>query len=85
MSIDAWVCRTRDVADTRLTHIPATNAWTSLGEWLPWLQMGSRSGNLLWRIESTVLHTAEALPAAFRERMQSVLPGKLEEPMEWQA
>jgi Protein of unknown function (DUF1838) len=83
MSIDAWVCRTRDVADARLTHIPSTYAWTSFAEWMPWLGMGSRPGNLLWRIESTVLHSADALPATFRERMQRVLPGKLEEPLGW--
>ena len=85
MSIDAWVCRTRDVADTRLTHIPSTYAWTSFGEWMPWLGMDARPGNLLWRIESTVLHTVDALPAAFRERMARVLPGKLDEPMGWDA
>ena len=85
MSIDAWVCRTRDVADTRLTHIPSTYAWTSFAEWMPWLGMESRPGNLLWRIESTVLHTVDALPASFRERMQRVLPGKLDEPMGWDA
>ncbi len=83
MSVDAWVCRTRDMADTRLTHIPSTNAWTSFAEWMPWLGMESRPGNLLWRIESTVLHTADALPAAFRERLQQLLPGKLEEPLGW--
>jgi hypothetical protein len=83
MSVDAWVCRTRDVADTRLTHIPSTYAWTSFGEWMPWLGMGTRPGNLLWRIESTVLHTLEALPAAFLDRMQQLLPGKLDEPMGW--
>jgi hypothetical protein len=83
MSIDAWVCRTRDVVDLRLTHIPSTYAWTSFAEWMSWMGMGSRPGNLLWRIESTVLHDVAALPAAFRERMQRVLPGKLEEPMGW--
>ena len=85
MSIDAWVCRTRDIADTRLTHIPSTNSWTSFGEWMPWLGMESRPGNLLWRIESTVLHTSDALPAALRERMQQRLPGKLDEAMGWDA
>jgi len=84
MSIDAWVCRTRDVADTRLTHIPSTFAWTSFAGWMPWLEMGSRPGNLLWRIESTVLHALEALPVAFRERMQQGLPGKLEAPFGWE-
>jgi Protein of unknown function (DUF1838) len=85
MSIDAWVCRTSDVANPGLTHLPSTYAWTSFGEWMPWLGMESRPGNLVWRIESTVLHSVEALPAPFRDRMQQVLPGKLEEPMGWDA
>jgi hypothetical protein len=85
MSIDAWVCRTRDVADTRLTHIPSTYAWTSFGEWQAWLDMGTRPGNLIWRIESTVLHTRDALPAPLLERLQQVLPGKLDEPLGWDA
>jgi hypothetical protein len=85
MSIDAWVCRTSDVADAALTHLPSTYAWTSFAEWMPWLGMGSRPGNLVWRIEPTVLHSVQALPATFRDRMQRVLPGKLDEPMGWDA
>jgi hypothetical protein len=85
MSIDAWVCRTRDVANANLTHLPSTYAWTSFAEWMPWLGMDSRPGNLVWRIESTVLHAVEALPVAFRDRMERVLPGKLGEPMGWDA
>lgn len=83
MSIDAWVCRTRDVTDARLTHIPSTYAWTSFAEWMAWLKMGTRPGNLIWRIESSVLHERDALPARFLERMQKMLPGKLDEPMNW--
>lgn len=83
MSIDAWVCRTRDVVDPRLTHIPSTYAWTSFAEWMPWLKMGTRPGNLIWRIESSVLREREALPARFLARLRELLPGKLEEPMGW--
>jgi hypothetical protein len=46
MSIDAWVCRTGDVVNTGLTHLPSTYSWTSFAEWMPWLGMGSRPGKL---------------------------------------
>lgn len=85
MSLDAWVCRTRDLTDPRLTHIPSTYAWTSFAEWLPWLRMGDRPGNLVWRIESSVLRSRDELPARFLERLQQVLPGKIDEPMGWDA
>ncbi|MCU0761009.1 MAG: DUF1838 domain-containing protein [Steroidobacteraceae bacterium] len=84
MSIDAWVCRTRDLADPRLTHIPSTYSWTSFAEWLPWLRMGGLQGNLVWRIEPSVLRSRDELPTRFLARMQQVLPGKIDEAMGWE-
>jgi hypothetical protein len=83
LSIDAWICRTADLLDERLTHIPSTYTWTSHAEWQPWTRMQGRAGNVLWRIESVVLHEREALPQRFLRHLEAVLPGKLDEPLNW--
>lgn len=82
-SIDQWVCRLEHVFDSRRTHVPASYSWTSQAEWQPWLRMGNRPGGLLWRVDSVVLDDLSQLPAAFVERMQKLLPGKLQERLTW--
>jgi hypothetical protein len=83
LSIDAWICRTADLLDERLTHIPSTYTWTSHAEWQPWTRMQGRAGNVLWRIESVVLHEREALPQRFLRHLETLLQGKLDEPLNW--
>jgi len=83
LSIDAWICRTGDLLDDRLTNLPSTYTWTSHAEWQPWTRMQGRAGNVLWRIESVVLHEREALPQRFLRHLEAVLPGKLDEPLNW--
>ena len=83
LSIDAWICRTADLLDERLTHIPSTYTWTSHAEWQPWTRMQGRAGSVLWRIESIVLREREALPQHFLRHLETLLPGKLDEPLNW--
>lgn len=82
-SIDQWICRLDHALDVRRRHVPATYSWTSQAEWQPWLRMSNRPGGLLWRIDSVVLDDVAQLPAAFIERMQKLLPGKLYERLTW--
>jgi len=67
----------------RLRHVSATYSWTSQAEWQPWLRMSGRPGGLLWRIDSVVLDDIEQLPGVFVERLQKLLPGKLQERLTW--
>lgn len=83
LSIDAWICRTADLLDERLTHIPSTYTWTSHAEWQPWTRMQGRAGNVIWRIESVVMHDRTALPERFLRHLEALLPGKLDEPLNW--
>jgi len=45
--------------------------------------MSGRPGGLLWRIDSVVLDDIEQLPGVFVERLQKLLPGKLQERLTW--
>jgi len=83
LSIDAWICNTADLLDERLTHIPSTYTWTSHAEWQPWTKMQGRAGHVLWRIESVVLHKQSDLPQRFLRHLEALLPGKLDEPLNW--
>ncbi|MFM8516457.1 MAG: DUF1838 family protein [Nevskiaceae bacterium] len=83
LSIDAWICRTADLLDERLTHIPSTYNWTSHAEWQPWTRMQGRAGNVIWRIESVVMHDRAALPERFLRHLEALVPGKLDEPLNW--
>ncbi|MBU3673094.1 MAG: DUF1838 domain-containing protein [Sinobacteraceae bacterium] len=83
LSIDAWVCRTADLLDEHLTHVPSTYTWTSHAEWQPWTRMQGRAGNVIWRIESVVMRDRAALPERFLRHLEALLPGKLDEPLNW--
>lgn len=83
LSIDAWICNTADLLDERLTHIPSTYTWTSHAEWQPWTKMQGQAGHVLWRIESMVLHKQSDLPQRFLRHLEALLPGKLDEPLNW--
>ena len=83
LSIDAWICNTAELLDERLTHIPSTYTWTSHAEWQPWTKMQGQAGHVLWRIESMVLHKQSDLPQRFLRHLEALLPGKLDEPLNW--
>jgi len=82
-SMDAWTCRLSELLDPRLTHLPSTYSWTSQAQWQPWLRMADRPGGLIWRIESMVLDHLEQMPEGLVERLSRVLPGKLQETLQW--
>lgn len=82
-STDAWVCPLAELLDERRSHLPSIYSWTSQAEWPAWLRMEGRPGGVLWRIDSVVLEDPSQLPAAFAARMHELLPGKLEERLEW--
>ena len=83
MSIDSWVCKTRDVAASELTHIPSTYAWTSHAQWQAWTEMQGRPGHVIWRVETVVMHERDELPNSLLAQLNKIVPGKIDEPMNW--
>lgn len=81
MTLDCWVCKTSDIANSGLTHIPNAYSWTSQTEWQSWLKMGDRPGAMLWRTDGTLLASIEQLPPEFVKQCEKELPGQLTAPL----
>lgn len=63
---DSWACSVADLANERLTTIPATHAWTSQTEWQSWLKMPEDlDGAHIWRAEGGNVSSIEELPQGF--------------------
>ncbi|WP_291724918.1 DUF1838 domain-containing protein [Bernardetia sp.] len=55
--------RKDDVENPMLTDIPATISWTRIGQWLPFMEMGDRDGNLVYQCRGyKILEGFEGLP-----------------------
>lgn len=69
------------LADPRQTSVPSTGSWTRFGPWLPWMEMGSREGYLLYHSRSLKPREGlDALPARLRQHVATNYPKYLEAP-----
>lgn len=67
--------------DPRQTSVPSTGSWTRFGPWLPWMEMGSREGYLLYHSRSLKPREGlDALPARLRQHVAANYPKYLEAP-----
>ena len=58
------VASATDLADPSLSSVPVTLAWTRVGQWLPWMQMGQHPGQLVYHV------TGRKLPGGFPDLPQ---------------
>jgi hypothetical protein len=86
MTMDTWVVATRDLANKRLTAIPATSSWTSQTEWQTWLQMPEgQPGQQIWRSDGMKVYALADLPPKFVAQCNAEHPGILTDPIAWDA
>ncbi len=68
-----------DLDDTAVTSAPSTSSWTSVRQWLPWMEMGSWAGGLVVTTRGKKLPNGAAdLPPKFRRYLETSDPGFLE-------
>jgi len=67
--------RKSDIKNTMLTDIPATISWTRIGQWLPFMNMGEKNGNLVYQCRGyKVLEGFEGLPKDVQEYVKAKQP-----------
>lgn len=67
--------RKSDLENTMLTDIPATISWTRIGQWLPFMNMGNKEGNLVYQCRGyKVLEGFEGLPQDVKEYVRTKQP-----------
>jgi Protein of unknown function (DUF1838) len=82
MTMDTWTVATRDLANPKLTVIPATSSWTSQTEWQTWLQMPeTQAGQQLWRADGMKVHRIVDLPPGFVAQCKAEHGGILSDPI----
>jgi hypothetical protein len=65
---------TRDLLDPAQPATPCSFTYEAVFGWLPWLLMGQRPGQLLWRATGMKLPALDALPASSRAAFERLFP-----------
>ena len=74
-----FAVRRADLDDSDVTSAPATSTWTSVRQWLPWMEMGGWDGGLVVTTRGKKLpNGADDLPPKFRRYLEDKDPGFLE-------
>ncbi|WNG27845.1 DUF1838 domain-containing protein [Cystobacter fuscus] len=72
--------------DSRLVTVPADISWTRVGPYLPWMQMGSQPGQLIYQTHGRKLMGGWAeLPPHLRDYVTRSFPEYQHAPTEWPA
>lgn len=60
--------------DSRTTVTDMILSWQRIGPWLPWMKMGSRSGELIYSASGRKFSQFEQLPGLLQEQIQTRVP-----------
>ena len=70
-----FFCEESDLADARLDSAPCQLSWVRVSQWLPWMNMGSRPGRLVYHCRGKKLeHGFANLPEDVRAYVQREHP-----------
>ena len=75
MEIFDFTADARDLLDAGRPRADAAVAWVRLSPWLPWMEMGSRGGVLVFNATGGTVAGIAALPAVIREQIATAYPG----------
>jgi Protein of unknown function (DUF1838) len=67
----------RDVANARLSALPAAFSSTVFMGWLKWMDMRGEPGHVIWHASGTKLDSIADLPREYRERAEREYPERM--------
>ena len=79
----SYACRTADLLDPKLTHVPSTSTMNLVAEWQTWMNMHGSPGHILFKGEGTGIASIAEAPADYRAALAARFPGQLEQALTW--
>lgn len=76
--------RVDEVRNPDLHQVPAMQVWTNTVSWMPWMEMGQRSGFNLWRWVGAKGVSRDDLDPQLVDAVEGVWPGYVREDAVWQ-
>ena len=78
-----YACRTADLTNARLTHIPANTTMNLVAEWQTWMNMHGSPGHILFKGNGAGVRSIAEAPADYRAALAAKFPGQLEQALAW--
>lgn len=78
-----YACRTADLHDRSLTHIPSTTTMNLVAEWQTWMNMHGAPGHILFKGGGADVRSIAEAPADYRAALTAGFPGQLEKALAW--
>ena len=73
----------KDLENPAIKSAPLLMAWTRTGPWLPWMELGTRPGGLLYVAQSAKIDSFEDLPQDMQDLVHSKYPEYTSAPSTW--
>lgn len=77
-SLATWSADLADLADPRLAFVPAVLSYQTIGNWRPFMRMGTAPGVISWRMYGVKQPSIDGVPPPLRERVLAEYPDFLE-------
>lgn len=78
-----YTCRTADLSNPKLTHIPSTTTMNLVAEWQTWMNMHGSPGHILFKGDGAGISSIAEAPADYRTALARKFPGQLEKALAW--
>jgi hypothetical protein len=80
MEIFDFSADAEEVLDTRNTGVYPTVSWVRLSDWMPWMKMRGRQGQIVFNAMGTKLRSFDELPAVLKDEIAARYPEYAEAP-----
>lgn len=80
MEIFDFIASADEILDTRKTKVQPSVSWVRISDWMPWMKMRGRQGQLVFNAVGTKLDSFDALPKALKDEIAVRYPAYTQPP-----